>query len=86
MAAYDLAKQMCKYAKLKWHCRRGMRELDLLLERFLESQYDALTDSDKERFSQLLEEPNGRLVGWILEGGEPDVEYREFVSRIRAYR
>ncbi|VFM96308.1 MAG: antitoxin CptB [Candidatus Kentron sp. G] len=77
---------MSKYAKLKWHCRRGMRELDLLLERFLESRYDALTDSDKERFSRLLEEPNGRLVDWILEGGEPDVEYREFVSRIRAYR
>jgi len=31
---------MAHHAKLKWHCRRGMRELDLLLEGFLENRYE----------------------------------------------
>ncbi|MBT8421060.1 MAG: succinate dehydrogenase assembly factor 2 [Gammaproteobacteria bacterium] len=78
---------MSKYAKLKWHCRRGMRELDLLLERFLESRYESLTDADKALFSRFLEEPNGRIVDWLLEGVEPqDAEYRELVRQIQVYR
>nr|VFJ89359.1 MAG: Flavinator of succinate dehydrogenase [Candidatus Kentron sp. H]VFJ91148.1 MAG: Flavinator of succinate dehydrogenase [Candidatus Kentron sp. H]VFJ97470.1 MAG: Flavinator of succinate dehydrogenase [Candidatus Kentron sp. H] len=64
-----------------------MRELDLLLERFLESCYDTLTDADKEGFSQFLEEPNERLMAWLLEGTDPaDAKYKALVGRIRAYR
>lgn len=75
---------MSEYAKIKWHCRRGMRELDLLLERFLESGYGSLTDTDKALFSRFLEEPNERLVDWLLEGGDPpDTGYGELIDRIR---
>jgi len=31
---------MTHHSKLKWHCRRGMRELDLLLEGLLENRYE----------------------------------------------
>nr|VFJ50718.1 MAG: antitoxin CptB [Candidatus Kentron sp. FW]VFJ52872.1 MAG: antitoxin CptB [Candidatus Kentron sp. FW] len=76
---------MNKHANLKWRCRRGMRELDLLLERFLESQYDFLTDADRELFARFLEEPNERIVDWLLEGVKANDQYTELVEQIQSW-
>ena len=49
---------MNQKARLKWQCRRGMRELDLLLEEFLEHRYQSLSQPDRDAFARLLECPN----------------------------
>lgn len=41
--------------RLRWKCRRGMLELDLLLAQFLASGIDQLTDEQLHAFSQLLD-------------------------------
>ncbi len=41
--------------RLRWKCRRGMLELDLLLAQFLDSGIDQLTDGQLHAFSQLLD-------------------------------
>ena len=40
--------------RLRWHCRRGMLELDLVLERFLEENYAGLTAQQRQEFEDLL--------------------------------
>lgn len=40
--------------RLRWKCRRGMLELDLLLERFIEHGYSRLSAEQKEAFEELL--------------------------------
>jgi antitoxin CptB len=41
-------------AKLRWQCRRGMKELDLLLEQYLANDYLLADDAEKARFAELL--------------------------------
>jgi len=41
-------------SRLKWACRRGMLELDILLGDFIESDYAPLPEQDKRRFQKLL--------------------------------
>lgn len=41
--------------RLRWHCRRGMLELDLVLARFLEENYAGLTARQRQEFETLLE-------------------------------
>ena len=41
--------------RLRWHCRRGMLELDLVLARFLEENYAGLTAQQRQEFENLLE-------------------------------
>lgn len=41
--------------KLRWRCRRGMRELDVLLIKFLELRYADLDQANKELFEAVLE-------------------------------
>ena len=45
--------------RLRWRCRRGLLELDLLFEAFLEKRYSELPDSDKQAFVRLLEYQDG---------------------------
>ena len=56
---------------LLWQCRRGMLELDLLLEQFLETSYDSLDDTDRIAFVSLLKENDQDLYGWLFGGIEP---------------
>ena len=46
---------MSKTSRLRWLCRRGMKELDLLLINYLENIYPSAEPSEREAFEQLLE-------------------------------
>ncbi len=41
-------------AKLTWRCRRGMRELDVVLMRYLERDFDAAEATEQASFELLL--------------------------------
>lgn len=71
--------------RLKWACRRGMLELDLVLAPFLEKVYPGLEQSDKERFWLLLEEQDQDLFTWFMRRENPDSpELQRIVDIIRA--
>ncbi|MCU7841989.1 MAG: succinate dehydrogenase assembly factor 2 [Candidatus Thiodiazotropha sp. (ex Troendleina suluensis)] len=71
--------------RLRWQCRRGMLELDVLLEAFLEQHYEALSPRLKRHFIQFLEFPDPVIHAWCIRGESPDDdEFAELVSSIRA--
>jgi len=75
---------MTHYAKLKWHCRRGMRELDLLLEGFLVNQYEALSAADRASFERLLDCCNEDLMAWFINGdSSQDEQLAGIVNQVR---
>jgi antitoxin CptB len=75
---------MSNRSKVKWQCRRGMRELDLVLEAFLESHYDRLTPEAQADFAHLLAQSNQNLMDWLVGGVEPESEpLARITSQIR---
>lgn len=52
---------------LRWQCRRGMLELDLLLNGFLETQYSQLNASQREDFVMLLGYPDQTLYELLMD-------------------
>lgn len=71
--------------KLRWRCRRGMRELDQLLERWLDCAWRQSPTADREVFLRLLDSEDDRLWRWFLGHETPsDVEIATLVDRIRA--
>ena len=72
-------------AKLRWRCRRGMRELDAILTSFLQKSYESLPADDKTRFGALLELPDPDLHAYLLgryDATDPNLE--RLLGRIRA--
>ncbi|WP_337880964.1 succinate dehydrogenase assembly factor 2 [Rheinheimera sp.] len=60
-----MAELMSK-ARLRWACRRGMLELDVLLAPFVEQGYDGLTEQQKAEFEQLLACDDPDLFAWFM--------------------
>jgi len=46
---------MSESDRIRWHCRRGLLELDIVLGRFLERHLEHLTPSEHEAFKGLLQ-------------------------------
>jgi antitoxin CptB len=61
-------------SRLKWQCRRGMRELDELLLQYLEKQYPAANETDKAAFHDLLELSDPVLIEYLLQRVRPESE------------
>lgn len=71
-------------AKLKWRCRRGMRELDAVLQAFLRHSFAELSDDDKSRFESILDLPDPELASYVLGRAHPsDPRVSELIARIR---
>jgi antitoxin CptB len=58
-------------ARLQWRCRRGMKELDLLLEAYLRHRYPHAPGEEQRAFERLLEQPDPDLAAWLLYGAPP---------------
>jgi antitoxin CptB len=61
---------MAELDRIRWRCRRGLLELDLVLARFLERSYAGLTPAEHEVFKGLLERSDNDL--WDLLSGKAD--------------
>lgn len=71
--------------KLRWQCRRGMKELDLVLVRFLDRHFIAASASDRHNFARLLDVEDDQLWAWILGRSHPkDPQLDAIVQRVRS--
>jgi antitoxin CptB len=52
--------------KLRWRCRRGMKELDLLLLRYVEEQFCGASTAHQEAFRSLLDDPDTVIHAYCL--------------------
>ncbi len=71
-------------ARLRWQCRRGMRELDLLLEDFLATRYETLGEAQRRLFRELLACPDQLLLEYLM--GRLVPSDREVAALVRYIR
>jgi len=71
--------------RIHWRCRRGLLELDLVLEAFLKRGYGRLDAGQRRLFNELLEQPDNDLLDLVMGRTEsPDTEFRDLVGKLRA--
>jgi len=59
-------------AEIRWQCRRGMLELDILLLSFLEKSYETLLEEEQRVFVELLSFQDQELFEWLMDRSQPD--------------
>ncbi|MGR8947358.1 MAG: FAD assembly factor SdhE [Gammaproteobacteria bacterium] len=71
--------------RLKWRCRRGLKELDVMLEKFLANGFDTISTEQQQHFSALLSEQDLDLLEWLTGKSEPvEPHYRALIESIQA--
>lgn len=64
--------EAAELGRLRWRCRRGMKELDLLLTGWLDRHQHAAAPAELEAFARLLEQQDPLLMAWFAGRGMPD--------------
>ena len=70
---------------LRWRQRRGMKELDVLLERYYDRRYAGATAAERAAFERLLEQDDPEIWGWIMGQGAVPAEFTDVIAALRRH-
>jgi antitoxin CptB len=74
--------------RILWLCRRGTKELDVLLERFVNGPYTSATPAEKQTFALLLQLPDEELAAYLFGNATPEdpaiASLAQLIARHRA--
>ena len=73
-----------EWNRLRWQCRRGSLELDLVLNNYLSTHYAAASDAERATFARLVHAADEEIAAWLqgdLAGIDADL--RALVARLR---
>ena len=69
---------------LKWRCRRGMKEVEVILVRYLEQHYIQASAKEQQAFVTLLELPDVEIYAYLVGQQFPtETEQLALVAKIR---
>ena len=70
-------------ARLRWRCRRGMRELDMLLLNYVDTRYGVADATEQSAFRRLLTTPDPDILA-LLTGKvqTDDDDLRHVIQRL----
>ena len=68
--------------KLRWRCRRGMKELDVLLARYMDERFCGASDAEQAAFQHLLETQDTVLYGYCMGQVRPPAHLAALIERI----
>jgi len=70
--------------RLLWRCRRGMKELDVLLERYVRSRLSEASSEERQALARLLELPDPLLSDYLFgHAAAPEPRMARLVAAIR---
>lgn len=71
--------------RLRFMCRRGMKELDVLFARWLEQRHPTADPAQQRVFVDLLVHEDPELWAWIVGQTAPPAEFAEIVAQLRSH-
>lgn len=74
-------------SRLRWHCRRGMRELDVLLMRYFEEQYSSANAQRQRAFEALLDLQDPEILAFVTGARVPDrTDIADVIQQLTQHR
>ena len=68
--------------KLRWKARKGIRELDILLQRYLDIHYSNLNESEKKLFEEVLDIETYDLLNAISGKTSYNQKYEKIIKQL----
>lgn len=74
---------MSELSRLKLRCRRGMKELDVIFQHYLENHYPNASPTERQYLDELLELQDPVLFGMVLGVDAAPAAYQDLLSKLR---
>ena len=75
---------MSELARLRWRCRRGMKELDVLFEQYLERHYPQADETERAAFDTVVAMDDPDIYAICLRRMPPPDEVKVIFDKLRA--
>lgn len=69
--------------RLRWQCRRGLLELDVLFLQFLDARYANLDSDMREKFEALLKQPDHSILAWLQGQEQSPKELQSIITILK---
>lgn len=77
---------MSERSRLQWRCRRGVKELDVVLTRYLETRYDDDSETEQAAFDRLLDLQDPDILRYLFKQEEPeDTEVARLIQKLATF-
>jgi antitoxin CptB len=74
-----------KSKALRWRQRRGMKELDVLLERYYRRHHETASPGEKAAFERLLDREDPEIWLWVVGQQAPPAEFADVIAALRRH-
>ena len=75
---------MSETDRIRWQCRRGLLELDLVLAAFCDRHLERLEATERDLFRELLASPDNDLLDLVMGRDSPaDPRFNVLLERLR---
>jgi len=71
-------------SQVKWKCRKGLRELDILLSKYFEEKYPYLTDEEKLVFLEFIELDTYAILDMLTNKAIDDDKYKNILLTLKS--
>ena len=71
-------------SKLKWKCRKGVRELDMLLSKYIETSYSLLPAKEKNIFLEFIEKDTYEILDILMNKKNTNEKFINIVEALKS--
>ncbi len=71
-------------SKLKWRCRKGVRELDILLSKYIETSYSVLPTKEKDIFLEFIEKDTYEILDILMNKKSSNEKFTNIVEALKS--
>ncbi|MGH8029791.1 MAG: succinate dehydrogenase assembly factor 2 [Arenimonas sp.] len=71
--------------ELRWQQRRGMKELDVLLEHYFRRHYETAAPKERAAYRRMLEREDPEIWLWVVGQQEPPPEFANVIAALRRH-
>lgn len=82
----ETSAQTIHLGRLAWMCRRGLKELDVLIQPFFQNVYPGLDGNLQQSFVSLLQEEDADLLDWLVHEHPAPERYGPLLEQLLAFR
>jgi antitoxin CptB len=65
---------MSDMSRLRWRCRRGTKELDIVMNRYFQERYETATVEEQASFNALLDIEDPIIFDWLMDKTQAEDE------------
>ena len=74
-----------RLSEVIWKCRKGIREIDILLSRYTQEVYPKLSEVDQKNYVEFIEQDTFEILDVLINDKPADIKFLKIVQALKSF-